>query len=81
MKAKNKLRVIRADKRITQEALAAKTERIAERVASLKSVSQTRISLIENGFEPEPDEKRSIARALRLPIHEIFPEPPDEATR
>jgi transcriptional regulator with XRE-family HTH domain len=77
---RNKLRVIRADKRITQDALAARTARIAERNPKIKHVSQSRISLIENGFDAEPEERRAIARALGMPIQAVFP-PPDEATR
>lgn len=64
MKSTNRLRVIRAERRITQEQVAAKTH---------NRITQTRISLIENGVEPTDDEKRVIARALRVPIHDVFP--------
>lgn len=65
MTARNRLRVVRAEQRVTQEQVAAKTK---------FKLTQTRISLIENGAEPTDAEKRVIARALRVPIQDVFPE-------
>ena len=65
MKHTNRLRVVRAEQRVTQGQVAAKT----------KSLTQTRISLIENGYaEPTPAEKKAIARALRVQVQDVFPE-------
>lgn len=65
MKHVNRLRVVRAEQHVTQEQVAAKT----------KSLTQTRISLIENGYaEATATEKKAIARALRVPVQEVFPE-------
>lgn len=66
MKASNRLRVVRAEKRITQEQIEAKTK---------KRITQTRVSLIENGAEATADEKKLIAKALNASVAEIFPEP------
>lgn len=42
-------------------------------------ISQTRISLIENGYvKPTEDEKVKIAEALGLKVEEVFP-PDDES--
>lgn len=65
----NRLRVYRADRRVTQEALEEKTAKLRHRV------TQTRISLIENGVIPaEDDEKKVLARALKASIAEVFPD-------
>jgi transcriptional regulator with XRE-family HTH domain len=66
MKARpNRLRIVRAEKRVTQEALERRTR---------GRISQTKVSQIENGYlEPTLEEARLIARALDVPIREIFP--------
>jgi DNA-binding XRE family transcriptional regulator len=64
MKSTNRLRVVRAEQRLTQGQVATKTR---------DRLTQTRISLIENGVEPTDEEKRVIAKALRLPIEVVFP--------
>lgn len=61
----NRLRVVRAEKHVTQEQIEARTH---------KRITQTRVSQIENGAEPTSDEKRLIAKALRMPIRDVFPE-------
>lgn len=67
MKAPNRLRVLRAEKRVTQERLEARTK-----------ISQTRISQIENGYvEATSDERRLLAKALRVNVADAFP--PDQA--
>ena len=66
MKATNRLRVLRAEHRITQEQIAAKTH---------GELTQTRISLIENGHAEATDaEKRLLARVLKSTVLEVFPE-------
>lgn len=64
----NRLRVIRADKRITQEQLEARTIQLKKRI------TQTRISQIENGAIADEGERKVLARALRLPLQDVFPE-------
>jgi transcriptional regulator with XRE-family HTH domain len=66
----NRLRVVRAEKRVTQEQIETRTKR---------QITQSRVSLIENGQAEATDaEKRLIARALRASVQEVFPEPPTE---
>lgn len=61
--AKNRLRVMRAEKRMTQMSVATKAK-----------MHPSRLSYIENGHvEPSGMERAAIARALRVPVHEIFP--------
>lgn len=58
------LREVRVMKRCNQWDLALKT-----------GISQSRISLIENGYvEPRPEEKRALAKALGVAQKEIFQE-------
>jgi DNA-binding XRE family transcriptional regulator len=65
MKLKNRLRVLRAEKRVTQEQLEHRTR---------GRISQTKISLIErDGYAPTATEQRIIARALRVSVEEVFP--------
>lgn len=60
---KNRLRVVRAEKHLTQIRLALKTK-----------IHQSRLSLIENGYAPPTDDERgAIAKALGLSVQEIFP--------
>ncbi len=64
----NRLRVVRAEKRKSQldTALAV-------------GISQSTLSLIENGYvEPSDDLRRDLAKALDVTISELFPVP-DEA--
>lgn len=64
MKHSNRLRVLRAEKRITQIDLALKAH-----------ISLNRYWRIENGYAtPEPDERSAIARALDADQSEAFPE-------
>ena len=66
MKATNRLRVVRAEQRITQEQIELKTR---------KQISQTRLSRIENGYDAPTDrEKRLLAKVLKTPMETIFPE-------
>lgn len=59
----NRLRVMRAETRLSQEALARKMR-----------ASQTRVCLIENGHqEPTPAELAKLAKIFNRPIQEIFP--------
>jgi DNA-binding XRE family transcriptional regulator len=63
MKDKNRLRIVRAEKRVTQIVLANRAK-----------INPPRISHIENGhITPSSTEKSAIARALRVPVHEVFP--------
>lgn len=65
----NRLRVVRAEQRITQVALAHKSR-----------VAASRISLIENGWiMPTSTERERLARALKVDIAEVFPTPDAEA--
>lgn len=73
-RAPNRLRVVRAERRVTQEQIEERTQ---------KRITQTRVSQIENGdADPTAEEKRLLAKVLREPIYKIFPkpEPPQEAT-
>lgn len=67
MKARNRLRVWRAERNITQMRLAMKVK-----------MQPARLSHIENGHvEPSENERVALARALSAPLHEVFP--PSEA--
>lgn len=45
------------------------------KLAQESKVHQSRISLIENGLvEATEDEKKKLAKALNVPVSEIFPE-------
>lgn len=60
---RNRLRVVRAEKRISQldTALAI-------------GLSQSKLSLIENGYtEPTPEERADLARVLGVTESELFP--------
>jgi len=60
----NTLRVRRAERRVTQLKL-----------AQACGISQSQISLIENGdAEPKPEEIRKMAKFLRVPASVLFPE-------
>ena len=65
MKAmKNRLRVMRAEKRITQL-----------RVALKAKMQPSRLSHIENGHvEPSETERKRLARALGASLQDVFPE-------
>jgi transcriptional regulator with XRE-family HTH domain len=64
VKYSNRLRVLRADRRITQLDLALKAK-----------LSQNRYWRIENGYdEPSDSEKKRIARVLKADVSEAFPE-------
>lgn len=66
MNVRNRLRVVRAEQRITQETLEARLRKY--------KISQTTISNIENGLhEPDAKEQRRIARALKVPVEVVFP--------
>lgn len=61
--APNRLRVVRADKRVKQETLELKT-----------GIPQSRISQIENEYvEPTKTERTAIARALKVKVQDVFP--------
>jgi transcriptional regulator with XRE-family HTH domain len=65
----NRLRVVRAEKRISQFRLRLET-----------GVNQTKISFIENDLvEATADEKKALAKALKVGVEEIFPEVQDNA--
>lgn len=67
MKTANRLRVVRAEKRVTQEQIETRTK---------NRISQTRVSKIENGSaDPTDDEKKLIARALKTTVEDVFPVP------
>ncbi len=60
----NKLRIVRAEKRVTQF-----------RLALCAGVNATKISFIENGLvQPNEIEKRKLSQALGVRPEEIFPE-------
>ncbi len=64
MRHKNKLRKIRFDRQLTQDDLYVVT-----------SIWPAKISKIERGvFLPSSKEKKLLSKALKTPIHEIFPE-------
>lgn len=66
--ASNRLRVLRADKRLSQTTLARRAR-----------LTQSRLSFIENGhIEPTPTERNRLARALKVDVLEVFP-PLEEA--
>jgi transcriptional regulator with XRE-family HTH domain len=61
---KNRLRVVRADRRITQLDTALKS-----------GVSLSRLWRIENGYsDPTPTEQAALAKALKADVAEIFPQ-------
>jgi transcriptional regulator with XRE-family HTH domain len=60
----NRLRMLRAERRLTQMLLSRKS-----------GIHASRISLIENGLaEPKPKERDRLARALKVAVAEAFPE-------
>lgn len=62
---KNRLRVLRAEKRLTQLDTAARAK-----------VSITRYWKIENGYtDPTPSERAALSRALRVSEADAFPQP------
>jgi len=62
---RNRLRVLRADREMTQLTLARKS-----------GVHVTRLSFIENDLVDATDEERKqLARALKAEIADVFPEP------
>lgn len=63
----NRLRVLRAERRMTQLTLATKT-----------GLNVARISYFENGLSAPTDKQRKrLARALKADVAEVFPEPTD----
>ena len=59
----NQLRIIRAQKRVTQFQLRLQT-----------GINATKISFIENGLiEPRPEEIKKLSKALGVSPQEIFP--------
>lgn len=61
--ARNRIRVVRADKRITQMDIQLAT-----------GITQSKLSLIENLYvEPTPDEREALAKALGVSEAELFP--------
>jgi DNA-binding XRE family transcriptional regulator len=65
----NKMREVRARIRISQFRLALET-----------GIVQSKISLIENGLvQPSTEEKLKFAKALEVPVEELFPTSPGEA--
>lgn len=65
----NRLRMLRAERRLTQMLLSRKS-----------GIQSSRISLIENGLvEPRPHECERLARALKVDIAEVFPPPTRDA--
>jgi len=59
---KNRLRMVRAERRLTQIRLALRAR-----------IHQSRLSLIENGYaEPTKEERERIAKALQLSEADIF---------
>jgi transcriptional regulator with XRE-family HTH domain len=60
---KNRLRVVRAEKRVTQIDIAARAK-----------IGMTRYWKIENGYiDPTPAERAALARALKVQESEAFP--------
>ena len=58
----NRLKVIRAERRITQFQL-----------SLLSNITQSRLSYFENGLiEPREDEKKRLAKALGVRVEEIW---------
>jgi len=67
----NRLRVLRAEQRVTQLTLSRKAH-----------INPSRISFIENGHvEPTPEERAKLAKALRVTESELGFELPTEATQ
>lgn len=67
---RNRLRMIRFEKRLTQWELA----HMLRSVRTVK-LSQTKLSLIENDYvEPSPEERAALAKALGVPETDVFPE-------
>lgn len=63
-KPTNRLRVWRAERRLTQLALAKKAR-----------MNVARVSYFENGHAlPKADEKKALARALNADVADVFPE-------
>lgn len=63
----NRLRVLRAERHMTQFQLANKSR-----------LTPSRISFIENGhIEPTPTERAALARAFKVSEPEVFPEAPE----
>lgn len=61
----NRLRVLRAERRMTQLTLARKAR-----------INVTRISFIENSLvEPTDVEQKRLARALKADVQDVFPVP------
>jgi transcriptional regulator with XRE-family HTH domain len=59
----NRLRMLRAERRLTQMLLSRKS-----------GIQPSRISLIENGLvEPKAEERDRLARALKADVAEVFP--------
>jgi transcriptional regulator with XRE-family HTH domain len=59
----NRLRVLRAERRMTQLALATKS-----------GINVATVSFFENGHRiPKPNEQARLARALKTPVSEVFP--------
>lgn len=60
----NRLRVLRAERRVTQLITAQRAR-----------IQPSRLSLIENGhIDGTPEERRRLARFFKLPIGEVFPD-------
>ncbi len=60
----NRLKVIRAEKKMTQF-----------RLALISNITQSRLSYLENSLlEPTEEEKTRLARALAVTVEDIFPE-------
>lgn len=58
----NRMRVLRAERRMSQADLSRKAR-----------INKTRISFLENGhFEPSSQEKKRIARAFGVTVSEVF---------
>jgi putative transcriptional regulator len=63
-KLTNRLRVLRAERRMSQMALGRRV-----------GISQARISSIENGYaEPSANERKKIARTLKVTVADAFPD-------
>jgi putative transcriptional regulator len=65
---RNRLRVLRAERRISQLDLASKT-----------GISTTRIWKIENGYaDATPTDRARLARFFRVPVTDVFPSDANE---
>lgn len=63
-RARNRLRVLRAERRLTQLRLGLRA-----------GLATSRISLIENGhMPPSENERQKLARFFKVPITDIFPD-------